>query len=39
MATGRVFSLARKLGLPALTADRGCAEVADAIGVEVIVIR
>jgi PIN domain nuclease of toxin-antitoxin system len=33
------LSLARKPGLPALTADRVWAEVADAIGVEVIVIR
>ena len=33
------LSLARKLGLPALTADRVCADVADAIGVEAIVIR
>ena len=33
------LALAKKMGLPAVTADRAWAEIADAIGVEVVLIR
>lgn len=33
------LALARRLGLPAVTADRRWAEVADAVGVEITLIR
>jgi ribonuclease VapC len=33
------LSLARKLGLPAVTADRVWAEIADEVGVEVVLVR
>ncbi|MBF0871536.1 PIN domain-containing protein [Gluconobacter japonicus] len=33
------LALAKKMGLPAVTADRAWAEIADVIGVEVVLIR
>ncbi|WP_142594264.1 PIN domain-containing protein [Pseudorhizobium endolithicum] len=36
---GACLSLARRLGLPAVTADRVWAEIADDVGVEVILVR
>mgnify|MGYP001269866413 FL=1 len=33
------LALAKKMGFPAVTADRAWAEIADAIGIEVVLIR